>query len=323
MKSTLYCDISITEKCMLQCKMCKLWQIPSNNNELSIDEWKKFIVSLEEFNSNDIRLHFGGGEPLLKEGILDLIGFAHGRGFSTVMVTNGFLIDEDRARKIVQSGLDVISISLDSMDGELHDSLRGQNGAHRRAIQAVSYLNKLGAKSISILTVITGANMKGLVDLVEWVNTNDSISSIYLQAVSQPIATPKDTEWHKKEEASYLWPHDEQLRDHTINKLIDLKTKGYKISNSVTQLTRFKDYFRSPDSFGKGMICNQGDYVVYVRATGEIYLCGSKSPIGHIKEGRIKDFWNSEDADLRRKEISACTESCLNLLNCFVDKELP
>ncbi|MFC1666940.1 radical SAM protein [Candidatus Omnitrophota bacterium] len=323
MKSPIYCDISITENCMFQCKMCKLWQLPRNNSELSINEWKDFIVSLEEFGSNDIRLHFGGGEPLLKEGMLDLIEFANKRGFSTVMVTNGFLIDEAMAERIAHSGLDVISISLDSMDGELHDFLRGQKGAHRRAIQTVSYLNKLGAKSISILTVITGANMKGLVDLVEWVNTNDSISSIYLQAVSQPIAMPKDAEWYKKEEGTYLWPHDEELRVRTIDKLIDFKTRGGKISNSVAQLIRFKDYFRKPDSFSKGMVCNQGDYVVYVRATGEVFLCGSKSPIGHIKKGKIKDFWHSKDADLRRKEIRACTESCLNLLNCFVDKELP
>jgi len=98
-----------------------------------------------------------------------------------VLVTNGFLIDETMAEKIAHSGLDVASISLDSLDANIHDFLRGQRGAHQRVMQAIGYLDKFGAKSVSILTVIMGPNIDSLIGLAEWINGNYRLSSIYFK----------------------------------------------------------------------------------------------------------------------------------------------
>lgn len=319
----IFCDIGITERCIFKCKMCKIWQAPDNKDELTIAEWKDFILSLQEFGTNTIRLHFAGGEPLVKKGILDLVSFAHKRDFTTVMVTNGFLIDEFLAKEIADSGLDVVSISLDSLDADTHDFLRGIKGAHRQAMEAVELLNKHGAKSISILAVIMGYNLEYLPGLADWVQGNNMLTSIYFQAISQPIATPKDRRWYEKDGLSFLWPQDTLCLDATIDRLIAYKKHGYKISNSIQQLETFREYFKQPDALGRGMSCSQGDYVMYIRPAGEVLLCGSLPPIGNIKTDSIKALWNSPEADLRRRQIHTCRESCLNVLNCFVDKDLP
>ena len=217
-KNPIFCDIGITENCMFKCKMCRLWQSPKNPRELSIEEWKEFIVSLEELGANNIRVHFAGGEPLIKEGMLDLIGFANKKGFTTVMVTNGFLINETMAGRIADSGLDVISISLDSIDETTHDFLRGTKGAYKQAIQAIDNLTKRGVKSISILTVIMGANLHNLIELADWINKNESLSSVYFQAISQPLAMSKDQKWHEKAEFDYLWPKDKTQLDSVIDR---------------------------------------------------------------------------------------------------------
>ena len=322
LNSPIFCDINITENCMFKCKMCRLWQTPKNPHELSIEDWKAFIVSLEEFGSSHIRLHFAGGEPLVKDGILDLIAFANNKGFPTVMVTNGFLIDEAMAEKIVRSGLDVISISLDSLNADTHDFLRGIKGAHGQVLQAIDYLNSQGAKGISILAVIMGPNLDDLTRLAEWVNDNNSLSSIYFQAISHPIAMPKDKKWRENSELAYLWPKDKVRLNNIIDGLIHRKNNGYKISNSIRQLEAFKAYFEHPDRLDENMICNQGDYVAYVQSTGDVLLCGHMSPIGNIKENNIKTLWDSEKADLRRKEIRSCKDTCLNVINCFENKDL-
>lgn len=322
-KSPIFCDIGVTENCMFKCKMCRLWQTTKNPNELSIGEWKDFITSLEEFGTNNIRLHFAGGEPLIKKGILDLIGFANKKGFTTVMVTNGFLIDEVMAGRIARSGLNVISISLDSLNVEIHDFLRGTKGAYKQAIQAIDYLNKQGVKNISILAVIMGPNLDNIIELADWVNKNDSLSSIYFQAISQPIATAKDQQWYEKEEFGYLWPKDRLNVEAVIDQLIDFKNRGYKISNSIRQLELFKAYFKQPNKLQDGMVCNQGDYVIYIRPIGDVFLCGSLAPIGNVKTDNVRKIWNSKEAILRREQIYNCKESCLNVINCFEDKELP
>ena len=323
MKSPIYCDIGVTENCLFKCKMCRFWQTPKNPNELSIKEWEDFITSLEEFGTNNIRLHFGGGEPLMKEGFLDLLEFTNKKGFRTFMITNGFLIDEVIANRIVSSGVEGISISLDSLDADTHDFLRGTKGAYKHAIQAIDYLNKQGAKGTAILAVIMGPNLDHIIELADWAENNDSISSIYFQAISQPIATQKDYQWYEKDEFSYLWPQDESHLAYIINRLIACKNEGYKISNSISQLEMFKVYFKQPNKLRDGIVCDQGDYVIYVRPTGEVLLCGHMDPIGNIRTDNIRKLWNSEEANLRRQQIYSCRGTCLNVINCFVDKELP
>ena len=323
MNAPVFCDIGITENCIFKCKMCRLWQSQENPNELSIEDWKGFIDSLVECGFAKLRLHFAGGEPLVKKGIINVLAHAHRKGFTTVMVTNGFLIDEPMAAKIALSGLDVISLSLDTLDADTHDFLRGVKGAHAQVIQAIKNLKKCGVKSISILAVIMGPNIQDLIRLVEWVNNNDDLSSIYLQAIAQPIAMDKDDQWYEREPLGYLWPQDKIQLDAVIDRLIEYKRQGYKISNSISQLEFFKTYFRQPNKISVDKVCQQGNYVMYIRPTGDVLLCGSRAAVGNIKDRLIKDIWHSQEAITRRGQMSDCKESCLNILNCFEDKNLP
>lgn len=318
----IFCDIGITESCLFRCKMCKSWQSPKNHNELSIDEWKNFIRSLEEFNSHEIKLHFAGGEPLLKEGICDIIRFAKTKGFITVMVSNGFLIDDIMADEIASSGLDVLSLSLDSLDAKTHDFLRGQQGSFSRLMRAIDLLGKKRAKGISILSVISGKNIDQIAGLVEWANSNDALSSIYLQAIGHPIACPKDDFWYENAEFAFLWPNDKTQVQKTIDQLIYYKMQGYKISNSAQQLETFRKYFLNPQDVRSASVCSQGDYVVSVRPSGDVFLCGTMAPIGNIRAARIAQIWNSPEAASVRKRIHQCRENCLVALNCFEDKSL-
>ena len=322
-RNPVFCDVGITENCTFRCKMCRFWETPKNENELSIDEWKDFIVSLKAIGGSHIRLHFAGGEPLLKPGFLDLLEFASKRGFRTFIVTNGFLIDEAMAEKIVSSGVEGISISLDSLNKDTHDFLRGIKGAYNHAVEAISYLTNKKAKGIAILTVIMGPNLGEIVNIADWIENSANISSIYFQAISQPIATQKDKAWYEKEEFGYLWPKDRAQLDFVLNQLIARKNKGYKISNSVRQLEIFRGYFKEPNKLYEGMTCTQGDYVIYIRPTGDVLLCGRMDSIGNIRRDSIKRIWDSKEAILRREQIYNCKEPCLNVLNCFENKDLP
>ena len=70
------------------------------------------------------------------------------------------------------------------------------------------------------------------------------------------------------------------------------------------------------------MVCNQGNYVMYIRPSGDVLLCGSMAAVGNIKDGFIKDIWYSKEAMARREQMYNCKENCLNVLNCFEDKNL-
>ena len=136
----------ITDDCMLNCKMCYKWKedifIKEKANKLTLEDWKNCIFSLKDITEDSFQINFGGGEPFLKDGLLEFIKFCKRRGFKTNVATNGYLIDELMARKIAVSGLDSIIISLDSLNEETHDYLRGVRGVYRKVNDAIKYLDK-------------------------------------------------------------------------------------------------------------------------------------------------------------------------------------
>lgn len=61
------------------------------------------------------RLHtvsLTGGEPLLHPDVDDIIRDVHGRGPRTVLMTNGILFDEARARRLKTAGLDMVLLHI-------------------------------------------------------------------------------------------------------------------------------------------------------------------------------------------------------------------
>lgn len=317
----------ITDACMLNCKMCYKWKedifIKEKINTLTLEDWKKCVSSLREITDDSFQINFGGGEPFFKEGFLDIIGFCKLKRFKTNVATNGYLIDEIMAKKIADSGLDSLIISLDSLDEDTHDYLRGVKGVYRRVNDAIKYLDKFcNGLYKGICCVIYEKNLDDILRLVEWVDKDKRLNSIYFMAAMQPNNTPSDSQWYKKEEFSFLWPKDSRKVCSVIDELIRLKTNGSKITNQVCQLEAFKAYYQYPERFVKQTKCNM-DRAIHISSTGDIFLCYRWGLLGNIKTDDLAMVWYSRKAEQIRQDIATCKNNCHFLLNCFFEGDLP
>lgn len=315
------CDLVVTENCCLRCKMCHIWKHKRDDEQVLLDEYLCFFDSLRDFSREPVQIQFVGGEPLLKKGLLDLIGYASGKGFSTTMTTNGFLVDRNAVEMLRKCGLQTLGFSLESMKKEKHDFLRGTDGAYERVMKALEYFSEYHSPDIFIATIINGQNLDDLAELAEWVNVNRRLDFIYFQAVMQPFGTKENEEWFKDEEFKFLWP-DADKASEVLDKLIHLKSSSYKINNQLAQLESFKSYFRDPGTFIKKRTkCNLGKDAVTVLPDGNIFLCLAMEPIGNIKADRIEDAWSSEKAERVRGKIANCRNNCKLMINCFFEEE--
>lgn len=319
-------DLLLSKSCMLKCKMCHLWQHPEERGELSINEWETLIrdmIGIE--NGNPARLHFGGGEPFFKNGIVPLIKLAKSAGFEVRVTSNGYLINDRLASEIIDSGLDHISFSLDSLQPEVHDSLRGVSGTHKRVMQAIDFLS--GKKTTKIPTIgvnclISAINLDGLISMAEWVIHNDKVSGVIFQAVIQPFDTVPDDQWYRKDIFSGLWPKDIKKTQDVLDRLIDLKSKGNdKMSNPIDQLKAFKMYFSNPLEFIKKTACPMDNTSLLVNWLGQVYFCGMLPDIGNIREYPIGEILLSKMFKDRQREMGLCNRNCNNKVNCFFKKE--
>ena len=141
--------------CNLKCPEC-----PTGTKSI---QQKKFFPNTEACQKLIGELHptllsllfFFQGEPLLNEETEEMIKEAHKKNIYTVLSTNAQNISHERARKIVQSGLSKLIISIDGTTQETYEKYR--IGGHlNKVLEAVEHLNYWKHNLKSNSPVITG-----------------------------------------------------------------------------------------------------------------------------------------------------------------------
>lgn len=320
-----YCCWVLNYRCMFRCKMCNIWKIKEEQGlETTLRQKKEFVKSLRGLVQPGFEFHLSGGEPLLTEGILELIGFITGEGYKTNLVTNAFLIDESMAKGIAGSGLNTLTISLDGITAATHDFIRGMEGSFDKIMRAIEYLDRyhLSSLKISILTIIMEHNLDEILKLVEWVDSDKRIEMISFQAITQPFCEEMDNSWFQKEKNRIFWPQDTCKAAQIMEELRDLRLAGRKIGNHHNHFLHFRDYFKDPDKFLKKIKCNLGDYEFHVDPYGKAFFCVLMEPLGNIKTDNIPDVWYAQGAQVIRENVYRCNKNCHIMINCFYEDEV-
>jgi radical SAM protein with 4Fe4S-binding SPASM domain len=150
-----------TIRCNLSCAHCR--RLESNeaaDADLSTSQAKNLMDQLVEVNPVNTMtpiLVFSGGEPLCRPDIFELFEYARSLSITPALATNGTLIDETIARRIKESGIARVAISIDGATAEFHDRLRRLHGSFDQAITGIRYLAAQGV-SFQINMTITRHN---------------------------------------------------------------------------------------------------------------------------------------------------------------------
>ena len=112
-----------------------------------------------------------GGEPLLFKDFDALVEAIDPQKFYLNCDTNGWLLDEKKAKHLKSIGVDRIQLSIDSLDADEHDSFRKAKGSHEKAMKAVDATLDAGL-GIFIQTVLTKQRLYSaeFIEFVEYFN---------------------------------------------------------------------------------------------------------------------------------------------------------
>lgn len=298
-------SIGIAETCNFKCKQCDIWKIKDNRDGVSTEEKLRVLKELKDWLGNYSLGLSGSGEPLIKrDEVYKICKYTSQNNIYTSMNSNGFLITEKVAEKLVNSGLNKIIISIDSLDPEIHDYLRGVPSAHKRAMEAVGYLKKYSNNNFSIViqSVLLNKNLKDSVKLAKWAKENDIPWSF--QCLEGKYAFGGD-------ESQKDWSGDDEFAITDFSALRDTLNEFKKLHVPDFLLEDAYNHFKNPDSYLKG--CAVGLNNLIIDSYGEVKLCWLKDKIGDIDDG-IRDLWkNSESAGTLRKDILQCKLPCSTL----------
>lgn len=163
-----YLRVSLTDQCNFRCRYC----MPESGIEwlprtdlLTDSEVLRLIHLLSKLGINKVR--FTGGEPTLRPNLNALITETKDiQGIDTVaLTTNGSTLFR-KAKEYHQAGLDIINVSLDSLNPESFQQITLRDQL-KNVIEGINSALKLGFQEIKInMVVMRGVNESEILDFV-------------------------------------------------------------------------------------------------------------------------------------------------------------
>ena len=157
-----------TKACMLACKHCRASAILNPlPGELSHEEGLRLIDDIAGFGKPLPILVFTGGDPLMRKDIWSLVDHAKSHGFRVALapaVTP--LLTKRTIRKMIEHGVDGVSISLDGARPETHEGIRGIRGVYKRTLDVIREMVSQGLR-VQVNTAVMRDNVEELADMVK------------------------------------------------------------------------------------------------------------------------------------------------------------
>lgn len=157
-----YICFEVSAICNMDCKFCFAnWR--ENKKQLPFDKVKEIIDKLKEYGIEAINLT--GGDPLLRDDIVNVCKYCKDKGIMTIISTNG--IELMRKKKVLEY-IDSINLPLDSYKPEIHNTMRpcAVKNHHGLILELIEYINKNYPHiKIKINTMVGKTNLNDVVNI--------------------------------------------------------------------------------------------------------------------------------------------------------------
>ena len=139
-------------RCNFRCEHCCTSRMEKKKRHFTIKDVRELSRQADELGLAHFTIT--GGEPLLFPDLDDLVKALDPQKFFIAMDSNGWLLDEAKAKHLKSIGIEKVHLSLDSISAAEHDSFRRMPGSYDRMLKAIDAAKNAGL-SILLNTVVT------------------------------------------------------------------------------------------------------------------------------------------------------------------------
>jgi len=300
-----------TQACDLVCLHCRACaQAAPAREELSTAEARLLIEQLCEFPKPPM-LVITGGDPLKRADIFELVEYADRQGLDVSITPSATpLATHDALRRLRDSGVSRVAVSLDAADAATHDAFRGVSGSFDRTLQILEWARSLGIPA-QVNTTITPGNFNQIDQLADLLARQDIVlwSVFFLvptgRAGDMPRLTPRQYEWAFE----LLW-RNSQRQPYLIKTTEAPHYRRYvaqrqssKERNPGSERRRFKAFPTLGVNDGKG--------VMFIGHTGLVFPSGFM-PIacGQFPLASVVDIYQTSPVMLALRDADRLEGKC-------------
>jgi len=340
MKTPRSVDLSITNRCNLQCTYCSHFTGAGDvGQDLPKEEWLQFFEELNRCAVMNVTLQ--GGEPFYREDFNQLVEGVVENRMRFDILSNGTLITDGMAAFLASTGrCDGVQVSIDGSVPTTHDACRGE-GNFLKAMQGIKSLQKYNVP-VPVRVTIHKHNVRDLENVAKLLLEDTGLPGFSTNSASYMGLCRKNTDQVQL---------NVEERSLAMETLLELNKKyNGRISASAGPLAEARNWLEMEGALGEGQdsivgrgflsACNGPMNQIAVRADGVMAPCIQMSHIelGRINRDKLQEVWQ-EHSELKRlrerhkiplsdfefcqgcEHLGYCTGNCPALAYTILGKE--
>ena len=301
-------DIEPTTGCNFRCTMC---QVSSPNFISKNMDYEMFKKTIDD-NKQLLKIKLQGmGEPLVNNNFYNMVEYASKYSIVSEITTNGSLLNDKNIKKLENSNLSRITVSIDGATTEIFEKIRIKSDFKTVISNCKNLINaykkKIIRPEISAWCVVQKDNVsefKDIYNLCKEIGFDKLTYQFHLSG------------WGKSE-----WDNinkDKKIEIDSLKKQIEeVKIKG---ASEGLEINIFEENLLS---FTKQCVWPWESS--YISKTGDVVPCciiGDEKVVsfGNINKSSFKEIWNSDNyknfrSDIKNNKIPSYCQNCYKEFN--------
>ena len=285
-------ELAVTYQCQASCHKCYAMNLRKDDAEYLNSAQISDIIG-QAMKLGLIHVNITGGEPTLRSDLYEIIEACQPDKIMVSLVTNALSLTREKVQRLKRAKLNTIQISLDSVERDTHDRLRGVKGCYDKVMAVAAWAREAGI--------------------------NLCFSTVYsTEETSDKDEVRKLLELAKKEKAFLLI-----CDSAAVGGWAD---KHEKIMDRAERNSTLKELMRHPAArhhnmynFNMKVGCPAGVEKIYITAYGDVTPCDLiHEPFGNVCKESLKKIW---DRMRREPPYSEKMYDCVRYFNSYDGKK--
>tara|TARA_B100000686_G_scaffold354960_1_gene468517 strand:+ start:4914 stop:5891 length:978 start_codon:yes stop_codon:yes gene_type:complete len=291
-------QIEVTNRCNMDCHMCPREDL---SIELEHMDWEKFVRVVDQLKDKESITLTGWGEPFLHPRIFDMIDYCKKRGHTVNITSNGLFTKPEMIDRILKSGLDALTFSVDSIEGDVEDGHTSSEVF--KNIEGIAKGRTNGVPSLRLQSTLHEGCEKDLLDVIRYAGR---IGAQIVNVGRLDRKYAPDLKRPNQTEEKRIFSLADQLAESLG---IQLDWLQYAVSKGFTRLV-YK--FLRKKLHRSGQFCLKTFNYAYVSREGNVTPCCllPDVKIGSMLEEDIETIWQSDKFNNFRKNFRETCGSC-------------
>jgi heme b synthase len=288
----------ITRRCNLRCVHCRSSSEMEIKGHPDMSTETAFAVLDNIASYAQPVVVLSGGEPLIRSDVFEIARYGTGKGLRMCLATNGTLVTDELCGKIKDSGIRIVSLSLDGSTAEVHDDFRNERGAFSGTVNAARLFKKHGVEFI-INSSFTKRNQEEIPKVYRLARELGATAWYMFMIVPTGRGEEIMNELISKEDYEDILEWHYQMEKDENDMLVRPTCAPHyyrvvlqKAKEEKVQFQRRTLKFSTGGSKG----CIAGQLICLINVDGDVLPCSYfPKSAGNVMEQSFKDIWENSE----------------------------